>query len=111
MEHSERRQEIEQIGGIPVSYSDTVALCEVDDCPNPPLPVEELTLRWLDGSVTTIQMRRPPGWRDGQPEGQAEEFLVALRFLLYEMFNGGRGALFEAETHEGELCFFVSTPA
>lgn len=83
IEQGEDWHGFEEIDGGLVSYSDSDLYY-----PSPPKEVEEIRLAWLDGSSITVQMRRPPGWRKGMPEGQAEGFRNALRHLLWDLFNG-----------------------
>jgi len=108
MEHDDDTPIIElgQIGGEPVAYSDTEKYY-----PAPKRPEGEITLRWLDRSVLKIQVRRPPGWRYGDPETRAEGFYDAIQQLLWEMFNGQRGGLIEVFTDEEEGTYFVTSGA
>jgi hypothetical protein len=76
--------EIAQIGEELVVYSDSMVINE------PPQPVEEIRLQWLDGSTNTIQMRRSPGWQPSMPEGMAEEFYKAIQGMLRQLFNGDK---------------------
>jgi hypothetical protein len=50
----------ESINSEEVLYSDTLFHAQCDDPPHGRLPVEEIALRWKDGSITRIQAERPP---------------------------------------------------
>lgn len=95
-----------QIGGEDLLYSNSDCICEERDCPNPPQRPEEISLHWQDGSVTEIQMYRPPDGRPGIDESKAEEFYIAIQEVLHEFFGGRSSAGIEARNDKlGDLYF------
>lgn len=98
--------------GEEVLYSDTKFFREFDDPPHGDLRVEEISLRWKDGSITKIQMERPPAVlepRELDPlnvDGKADWFYQAVQGMLWDLFNGSRYAGVEARIDlEGNMCF------
>ena len=74
----------EQIGNENLLYANSDYFAEEKDCTNPPQQPEEFSLHWQDGSVTKIQMYRPPDWQPVMDGGKAEEFYIAIQEVLQE---------------------------
>src|SRR5688572_19331060 len=98
MNNSSSKRSIERMGEERVLYSNTLLDSEI-----PPQKVEEISLRWEDGSVSIIQMRRPRGWQADNPldksqyyPNQAEEFYMAVQEMLHDLFNGHESARIKA---------------
>ena len=108
----------ERVIGEEVLYSNTSFFREFDDPPHGDLRVEEIALRWKDGSITRIQMERPPAEVDANLEpreldplhvdGHADWFYRCAQTMLEQLFNGDESAGVVVKTdQEGNLCFDV----
>jgi len=106
----------ESIHGEDVLYSDTKFFRDFDDPPHGDLRVEEISLRWKDGSITRIQMERPPAKVDANLEpreldpfsvdGHADSFYRTVQSMFQQLFNGDKSAGVVVKTdREGALYF------
>jgi|SRR5215203_5338840 len=89
---------ITKIGGVPVCYTTATSTWD-------PQPVEQMALAWLDGSKVVVTTHRPPGWQQGMPEGQAEEFRQAVEQVLFGLLSGNKSAGLEVVADEESTTF------
>jgi hypothetical protein len=95
------------LNGEEVLYKETLRYADPDEA-SPEVSVQEVLMRWPDGSAFNMQFHLSPAWWRDEHEGRAVEFYGAVHDLIREGLDEASREALELDAEEVGETFYVS---